>query len=120
MIRLPPGSTRTDTLLPYTTLFRSKEIANKYGLKLISEAGGPGPPLHNVPVEALKALGSLDVPRGEFWINHSRYDGTKDSVDLLMLVKEIAAAAHTYLQKIAELEAFTSFQHWQEIGRAHV
>src|SRR3546814_6164473 len=24
MIRLPPGSTRTDTLFPYTTLFRSK------------------------------------------------------------------------------------------------
>src|SRR3546814_15751093 len=24
MIRRPPGSTRTDTLLPYTTLFRSK------------------------------------------------------------------------------------------------
>src|SRR3546814_1454459 len=25
MIRRPPGSTRTDTLLPYTTLFRSDE-----------------------------------------------------------------------------------------------
>src|SRR3546814_20470174 len=25
MIRLPPRSTRTDTLFPYTTLFRSKE-----------------------------------------------------------------------------------------------
>src|SRR3546814_20772516 len=27
MIRRPPRSTRTDTLLPYTTLFRSAEIA---------------------------------------------------------------------------------------------
>src|SRR3546814_7841543 len=26
MIRRPPRSTRTDTLFPYTTLFRSKEI----------------------------------------------------------------------------------------------
>src|SRR3546814_3169141 len=26
MIRRPPRSTRTDTLLPYTTLFRSKDI----------------------------------------------------------------------------------------------
>src|SRR3546814_8788031 len=26
MIRLPPGSTRTDTLVPYTTLFRSDEV----------------------------------------------------------------------------------------------
>src|SRR3546814_11970568 len=27
MIRRPPRSTRTDTLFPYTTLFRSKEVA---------------------------------------------------------------------------------------------
>src|SRR3546814_3257004 len=26
MIRRPPGSTRTDTLFPYTTLFRSDEV----------------------------------------------------------------------------------------------
>src|SRR3546814_14503298 len=30
LIRLPPGSTRTDTLLPYTTLFRSPVIADDY------------------------------------------------------------------------------------------
>lgn len=93
---------------------KGSEIARQYGLKLISEAGGPGPPLHNAPVDALKALGSLDVPRGEFWINHARYDGRPDSIDLLMLVKEIAAASHIYQRKIAELEAFTSFQNWQE------
>src|SRR3546814_16949567 len=29
MIRQPPRSTRTDTLLPYTTLFRSEEKAGK-------------------------------------------------------------------------------------------
>src|SRR3546814_12956649 len=34
MIRRPPRSTRTDTLFPYTTLFRSEiltKIANNYG-----------------------------------------------------------------------------------------
>jgi len=93
---------------------KGKEIANKYGLTLISESGGPGPPLHNVPVEGIKALGALDVPRGEFWINHSRFDHKPDSVDLLMLVKEISAASHIYQRKITELEAFTSFQNWQE------
>src|SRR3546814_9998601 len=30
MIRLPPRSTRTDTLFPYTTLFRSIEILASY------------------------------------------------------------------------------------------
>jgi hypothetical protein len=93
---------------------KGREIANRYGLKLISESGGPGPPLHNVPVESMKALGALDVPRGEFWINHSRFDGRADSVDLLMLVKEIASASRIYGRKITELESFTSFQNWQE------
>ena len=93
---------------------KGKEIANTYGLNLISESGGPGPPLHNVPVDGIKALGALDIPRGEFWINHSRYDGTADSIDLLMLVKEVSAASNLYQRKIAELEAFTSFQNWQE------
>src|SRR3546814_359359 len=31
MMRRPPASTRTDTLLPYTTLFRSVEVAHEAG-----------------------------------------------------------------------------------------
>ena len=91
---------------------KGKEIANSYGLQLISESGGPGPPLHNVPVESIKALGALDIPRGEYWNKHHVYD--KDSIDLLMLVKEVSAAAHMYHRKIAEEESFTSFQHWTD------
>src|SRR3546814_12463199 len=30
MIRLPPRSTRTDTLFPYTTLFRSKAVTRSF------------------------------------------------------------------------------------------
>src|SRR3546814_3365483 len=33
MIRRPPRSTRTDTLFPYTTLFRSQDVA-KAGIKV--------------------------------------------------------------------------------------
>src|SRR3546814_3642390 len=32
MIRRPPGSTRTDTLFPYTTLFRSQALRGRHGL----------------------------------------------------------------------------------------
>src|SRR3546814_8744360 len=32
MIRRPPRSTRTDTLFPYTTLFRSKRVTETYNL----------------------------------------------------------------------------------------
>src|SRR3546814_3093396 len=30
MIRRPPRSTRTDTLFPYTTLFRSQELSSRF------------------------------------------------------------------------------------------
>ncbi len=92
---------------------KSKEICNAHGLKNNSEAGGPGLPLHNVPVEPLKALGKgLDIPRGEFWINHERLND--DGMDILRVVKEVSSASHIYGSKIVEMEAFTSFQHWQE------
>jgi hypothetical protein len=91
---------------------KAKQVSNSFGLKINSEAGGPGQPLHNVPAEPLKALGSLDIPRGEFWNKHHIYN--KDSVDVLQVVKEVAAASHIYNRGIVEEESFTSFEHWQE------
>jgi hypothetical protein len=91
---------------------KSKEICNAHGLEIISESGGPGH-MHHIPVETLKALGALDVPRGEFWYNREYYK--EDSVvDYIWLVKEIAAASHIYQRKIVEEEAFTSYWDWQE------
>ncbi|MFB9292660.1 glycosyl hydrolase [Persicitalea jodogahamensis] len=90
---------------------KSKEICNRYGLKIISESGGPGH-MHHIPVETLKSLGSLDIPRGEFWYKRPYYD--KDSVDMVWLVKEIAAASHIYKRGMVEEESFTSYLDWQE------
>ncbi len=94
-----------------------RKICNSYGLKINCEAGGPGYPLYNGPAEPLKALGALDIPRGEFWVNHPRYykdaNGI-DSIDLMQVVKEVAAASHIYERGIVEEEAFTSFEHWME------
>ncbi|MDR2472349.1 MAG: hypothetical protein LBD53_02130 [Tannerella sp.] len=107
---------KTLSELMINNLYRkSAEICHRYGLQINSEAGGPGYPLYNGPAEPLKAQGSIDIPRGEFWINHSRFykDGT-DSIDILRVVKETAAASHIYRKGIVEMEAFTSFMHWQE------
>lgn len=94
---------------------KSREICHRHGLKINSEAGGPGYPLYNGPAEPLKAQGTIDVPRGEFWINHSRfYKDGNDSIDILRVVKEAAAASHIYQKGVVEMEAFTSFMHWQE------
>jgi hypothetical protein len=80
----------------------ARDISHEYGLLLCAEAGGPGPPTHNVPVDALKAQGVMDIPRGEFW------------TDLhLWVVKETACASHVYGKGIVDMEAFTSWQHWQ-------
>src|SRR3546814_13486715 len=52
MIRRPPRSTRTDTLLPYTTLFRSDEGEAVLGHRVdeATEAGGPAEVLAQLPV----------------------------------------------------------------------
>ena len=109
---------RTLSELMINNLYKkAKEISNKYGLLINCEAGGPGYPLYNGPAEPLKALGTLDIPRGEFWVNHSRWymdDNGTDSIDILRVVKEVSASSHIYGKGIVEEEAFTSFQHWQE------
>ncbi len=89
----------------------TREYAENIGLGAIAEAGGPGPPLHNCPFESLKALGSLTVPRGEFWVDHKKLD--EDGLDLLQVVKAVACAANIYDQKIVEGEAFTGLNQWQ-------
>lgn len=99
-------------LLIENLYLRGREIINPYGIKLCSESGGPGAPVHNVPVDALRALGVLDIPRGEFWNKHERFD--EQGLDVMQLVKEISCAAHIYGKKEVQGEAFTSFLHWQE------
>ncbi len=92
---------------------QASRICRDHGLLLASESGGPGPPLHDIPSEDLKALGAVDIMRGEFWNRHERLD--EDGVDMMQVVKNIASAAHIYGHKVVEMEAFTSFnKHWQE------
>ncbi len=75
----------------------------EYGLYLVAEAGGPGPPIWNsCPVDAIKALGAVDVPRGEFWVQNRN----------MFLIKEIASAAHVYGKKLVDAESFTTWRRW--------
>src|SRR3546814_6109896 len=53
MIRRPPRSTRTDTLFPYTTLFRSEDTAGPHRIRLRSLR--PRPSLHREELRALRA-----------------------------------------------------------------
>jgi hypothetical protein len=86
----------------YTT---GSQVCAEYGLQLAGEAGGPGPPIWDTcPVDALKALGNVDLPRGEFWIRHRN----------MFLVKEIASAANIYGKPFADAEAWTTWRRWND------
>lgn len=86
---------------------QATEMCRRQGIGFVAEAGGPGAPIHNVPFESLKALGSLTIPRGEFWNTHPQQEK-------LQVVKAIASSAHIYNQVFVEAESFTSVWLWQE------
>jgi hypothetical protein len=80
-----------------------RKVLGSYGVKLIAESGGPGPPIWDSnPVDGIKALGAVDIPRGEFWIRHRG----------IFLVKTIASAAHVYGKRLADAESFTTWRRW--------
>jgi len=86
----------------YTT---GRDFLAKYGMELVAEAGGPGPPIWDTcPVDALKALGNVSIPRGEFWIRHRN----------MFLVKEVASASHIYGLGLVDAESFTTWRRWKD------
>ena len=91
--------------LIYSHYQTGTEFLKKYNAELVSESGGPGAPVWNTcPVDALKALGNVSVPRGEFWIKHRN----------MFLIKEVASASHIYGKKIVDAESFTTWRRWKD------
>ncbi len=76
-----------------------RDLLNGRGVRLLAEAGHGG----SARVDALKALGSADIPMGEFW-NHERF----------WVVKEAASAAHIYGRRIVDAETLTGWRSWQD------
>ena len=96
--------TVSDQLI-YSHYQTGTEFLKTYNAKLVSESGGPGAPVWDTcPVDALKALGTVSVPRGEFWIRHRN----------MFLIKEVASASHIYSQKIVDAESFTTWRRWKD------
>ena len=93
-------------LLIFSHYKTGSEICAEYGLQLTAEAGGPGSPFWDTnPVDALKALGNVGIPRGEFWLGNPRN---------LFLVKEIASAAHIYGKPYVDAESWTTWRRWRD------
>src|SRR3546814_12331924 len=68
MIRRPPRSTRTDTLFPYTTLFRSQGLAAHWGYK---QGGNPQGDNYPWLQDLLEILDPAASP--EELLQHTRY-----------------------------------------------
>ncbi len=87
-----------------------RDFLAEYGIDLVGEAGGPGPPIWaSCPVDALKALGSVSIPRGEFWVQMERH---------IFLVKEVASASHIYGLGPVDAESFTTWRRWKDAPHA--
>jgi hypothetical protein len=98
------NQTVSDQLI-YSHYQTGTEFLKTYNAELVSESGGPGAPVWNTcPVDALKALGNVSVPRGEFWIKHRN----------MFLIKEISSASHIYGKKIVDAESFTTWRRWKD------
>src|SRR3546814_17330318 len=66
MLRRPPRSTRTDTLFPYTTLFRSVAVAARSGvLRVDEELHLSVLPAEDEDPEVIKLRAKLDLMIGE-------------------------------------------------------
>ncbi|MEX1240330.1 MAG: glycosyl hydrolase, partial [Cyclobacteriaceae bacterium] len=77
---------------------QSVDIANKYGIEMLTEAGHGGHPR----VDPLKALGHSHIPMGEFW-NRKQF----------WVTKEAASAAHIYGKRLVASESLTGWNNWQ-------
>src|SRR3546814_4886285 len=92
MIRRPPRSTRTDTLVPYTTLFRAARVA--VAGEIGSEKGGDA------------RLGHVDAgqPRAQ-----------RDDVGVIMLARELRRQRFGHERAAARRVAVRSEEHTSEL-----
>src|SRR3546814_6390231 len=126
MIRRPPRSTRTETLLPYTTLFRSEAV--EIGVVV----GLPGHP--DLRIEGVQAIAIVEGVAGAILEDDraARDCGGKDSIDPGMLLLARVACAEVDLKSVAEVDVERAEERYRvrglapaadtivEIGRAHV
>src|SRR3546814_5319359 len=116
MIRRPPRSTRTDTLFPYTTLFRSRSGRLEYGsegIRMHPDAADTTTPF----------LVSLFPPAGEVlarWSGAMSYDVARGFLGQRQRTELEGFGVLDAHAKILGLPDLTVGEWEDEIGRAHV
>src|SRR3546814_7640825 len=110
MIRRPPRSTSTDTLLPYTTLFRSANplVAGEFGLRFYA-----GVPLTTSDGFRLGTLCVID--KEAHTVSQDQIDDLEDLASLVMDQMELRIAARHAAMRAELMKKEIDHQ----IGRAH-
>src|SRR3546814_12368622 len=119
MIRQPPRSTRTDTLLPYTTLFRSDRLdraedPEKMIRQIIFEMNET---LVEVRASAARTIADQKEMRRHIAKLEHLQDSWKEKAELALSKdrEDLATAALVEKQKAGDMA-----EKLKEIGRAHV
>src|SRR3546814_9086290 len=84
IIRRPPRSTRTDTLFPYTTLFRSLDVTARG--RYVVAAGDDDHPTTATVLEGAAKIGDHAVPAGQT----ASLSGPLDSADPAQITLAVA------------------------------
>src|SRR3546814_6455501 len=126
MILRPPRSTRTDTLFPYTTLFRSGGDDSRYKRVVFNEI------TKKAIQEAFSQPGELDIDRVNAQQARRFLDRVVGYMVSPLLWAKIArglsagrvqsVAVKLVVEREREIRAFIPEEYWEvhEIGRAHV
>src|SRR3546814_1051063 len=93
MIRRPPGSTRTDTLFPYTTLFRSLLAGAE------QVAGGAGRHRHGVGVGGQHEAGARTEAEGPEDVRLAGLDRSEEHTSELQSLMRISYAVFCLKKK---------------------
>src|SRR3546814_12345749 len=112
MIRRPPGSTRTDTLFPDTTLFRSQELQNlAQRADLIGREQGAADMLRSE-----RYAGLFRVDRAAHALEHDRFlaEQIGDELGAVVIVDA------EYLQDAGVRQEGAGAALVEQSGRAHV
>ena len=88
-----------------------RELSNRLGVKFTAESGQS-----SYQWDQLKALGSVDLPMGELWMQEYGKPVTEpiQACKRWGYMRPPASAAHLYGSKFCACEQFTSSRHWLE------
>src|SRR3546814_17647629 len=103
MIRRPPISTRTDTLFPSTTLFRSRRLSGVWNARDHEYEPGVSKVLHYTTLQTQpwrpfpKVLRYRDNPNGDVWFEMER---AADAAGFTLFTEERPSRGYRHLLEI--------------------